>query len=69
MATIVLRDGFVTTEFVELVGRDERADDEERLRSLKGELADRVIAAPPKRLRLAGLRTGLERNSSMFPTR
>ena len=46
-ATMTLRDGFVTAEFIDLAGRDERtAAEAERLRVLKGELADRVIAAP-----------------------
>lgn len=45
---LVLRDGFVTDEFVDLAGRDVRTDAEEaRLTELKGALRDRVLAAEP----------------------
>jgi hypothetical protein len=46
--TLLLREGFVTDEFVDLArteGRD--ADEERRLDSLKQELADRVMASQP----------------------
>jgi hypothetical protein len=46
-ATMIVREGFVSEEFVELAGRGERsARQEDRLRALKTELAGRVIAAP-----------------------
>lgn len=46
-ATLVLRDGFVTDEFVDLVGTAERdAQQERRLDALKRALADRVMARP-----------------------
>jgi hypothetical protein len=46
--TLVLREGFVTDEFIDLArteGRD--ADQERRLDVLKRELADRVMSSPP----------------------
>jgi hypothetical protein len=43
--TLLLREGFVTDEFTDLAGRDDRGDeDERRLTALKRELADRVLA-------------------------
>jgi hypothetical protein len=46
-ATLVLRDGFVTDEFVDLARTDDRTDDQEqRLDALKLELARRVMASP-----------------------
>jgi hypothetical protein len=46
-ATLLLRDGFVTDEFVDLAGRAARSDAEERrLDSLKADLARRLLAAP-----------------------
>jgi hypothetical protein len=45
-ATLVLRDGFVTEEFIDLVQKDNRTDDEEsRLDVLKAQLAQRVMTA------------------------
>ena len=45
--TLVLRDGFVTPEFIDLARTDDRSDEEERrLDALKLELADRVMSAP-----------------------
>jgi hypothetical protein len=45
--TLVLRDGFVTDEFIELARRDDRTPDQERrLDALKSELADRLMAHP-----------------------
>jgi hypothetical protein len=45
--TLVLRDGFVTEEFIALARRDERTPEEEaRLDALKLQMADRVLAAP-----------------------
>ena len=47
VATLTLRDGFVTPEFLDLAGRDTRTrDEEDRLTGLKAELADRTMAAP-----------------------
>jgi hypothetical protein len=44
--TLLLREGFVTDEFIGLAGRDRRTDDEEtRLDQLKAELARRLLAA------------------------
>lgn len=44
--TLVLRDGFVTEEFIDLAGSPERDDDEEsRLDQLKAQLAHAVMAA------------------------
>lgn len=51
LALLILRDGFVTEEFVELVARDDREDEEDaRLVRLKLELADRVMRAPADRV-------------------
>jgi hypothetical protein len=44
--TLVLRDGFVTGEFIDLAQTDDRTDAQEsRLDELKAELAQRVMAA------------------------
>lgn len=44
--TLLLRDGFVTDEFIDLAGKDERTEPEEaRLDVLKAGLARRVMAA------------------------
>ena len=46
-ATLVLRDGFVTDEFIDLARTEDRsADQERRLDALKLELAERVMARP-----------------------
>jgi hypothetical protein len=46
-ATLVLRDGFVSDEFIDLARAPSRSDVEEaRLDALKVELADRVMAVP-----------------------
>ncbi len=43
---LLLRDGFVTEEFIDLAQKDDRTDNEEsRLDVLKAELAQRVMAA------------------------
>lgn len=45
--TLALRDGFVTSEFIDLARRPDRTEeDEERLDILKREMASRVMAAP-----------------------
>jgi hypothetical protein len=45
--TLLLRDGFVTEEFIDLAGKPERTEsDESRLDELKAQLAQRVMAAP-----------------------
>ena len=45
--TLLLREGYVTDEFIELARRPERGDEEERrLTLLKREMAERVMAAP-----------------------
>jgi hypothetical protein len=45
--TAVLREGFVTEEFIALVDREQRTDAERaRLEILKGELAERLLGAP-----------------------
>lgn len=45
-ATLLLRDGFVTEEFIDLAQKDNRtADEESRLDELKAQLAQRVMAA------------------------
>ena len=45
--TLVLRDGFVSDEFIELARTEGRAADQEaRLDALKRDLADRVMAPP-----------------------
>ena len=44
--TLLLRDGFVTEEFIDLAQKDDRTDeDESRLDELKAQLAQRVMAA------------------------
>jgi hypothetical protein len=44
--TLVIRDGFVTEEFIDLAQNDDRTDDEElRLDELKAQLAQRVMSA------------------------
>jgi hypothetical protein len=44
--TLLLRDGFVTEEFIDLAQKNNRTDDDEsRLDVLKAELAQRVMAA------------------------
>lgn len=46
-ATLVLREGFVTGEFIDLARTEERTTEQERrLDALKLELADRVMARP-----------------------
>lgn len=46
-ATLLLRDGFVTDEFIDLARTESRSDDEERrLDELKAQLAERVMATP-----------------------
>ncbi|EKF24111.1 hypothetical protein C731_1871 [Mycolicibacterium hassiacum DSM 44199] len=45
--TVLLRDGFVTAEFIELARTEDRTDEQERrLDALKEQLAERVLAAP-----------------------
>ena len=45
--TLELRDGFVTEEFIDLARTDERTrEQEQRLDTLKQEMADRVMATP-----------------------
>jgi hypothetical protein len=45
--TLVLREGFVSDEFIDLARTEERTDaQEERLTALKWEMADRVMARP-----------------------
>ena len=44
-ATLTLRDGFVTDEFIDLTRTEQRsADQERRLDLLKGKMAERVMA-------------------------
>jgi hypothetical protein len=46
-ATLLLRDGFVTDEFIDLARADDRTDEQEsRLDELKTQLAHRVMAMP-----------------------
>jgi hypothetical protein len=46
-ATLLLRDGFVTDEFIDLARTENRtADQEDRLDELKAQLAHRVMSAP-----------------------
>ncbi|MGH3970153.1 MAG: hypothetical protein ACRDTV_19050 [Mycobacterium sp.] len=46
-ATLLLRDGFVTDEFIDLAGKSDRSEAEEtRLDGLKAALARRLLAAP-----------------------
>ena len=45
--TVVLREGYVTDEFIELTRKEEpTADDERRLEVLKRDMADRLMSAP-----------------------
>ena len=45
--TLVLRDGFVTDEFIDLARAQERTENQERrLDLLKREMAERVLARP-----------------------
>jgi len=45
-ATLIIRDGFVTEEFIDLAQKDARTDEEEsRLDDLKAQLAQRVMTA------------------------
>jgi hypothetical protein len=45
--TLILREGYVTEEFLDLAGRlDRESSDERRLTVLKAEMADRVRSAP-----------------------
>ena len=45
--TLELRDGFVSEEFIDLARTDERTpEQEQRLDTLKQEMADRVMATP-----------------------
>ncbi len=45
-ATLIIRDGFVTEEFIDLAQKDVRTDEEEsRLDDLKAQLAQRVMTA------------------------
>ena len=47
LATLALREGFVTDEFIDLARTEQRtADQERRLDILKREMADRVMARP-----------------------
>ena len=47
VATLLLRKGFVTAEFIDLAGKSDRTQTQEaRLDQLKAELAQRVLAAP-----------------------
>ena len=49
--TLVLRDGFVTDEFLDLARAEERsAEQESRLDELKREMAERVLAQPAERV-------------------
>jgi hypothetical protein len=46
-ATMLLRDGFVTEEFIDLARAENRTDEQERqLDALKAQLAQRVMATP-----------------------
>ncbi|HTF11608.1 MAG TPA: hypothetical protein VK659_25875 [Asanoa sp.] len=46
-ATLLLRDGFVSEEFIDLARAENRTDEQEqRLDELKAQLAQRVMAAP-----------------------
>ena len=47
--TLLLREGFVSAEFIDLAGTSQRTEAEEsRLDELKAQLADRVMAAPAR---------------------
>jgi hypothetical protein len=49
--TLLLREGFVTEEFIDLARKDGRTDDEDaRLETLKAELAARVMGADASRV-------------------
>lgn len=53
-ATLAVRDGFVTDEFVDLARAEHRTPEQEaRLTALKGEMAERVMAAPADAVYLA----------------
>jgi hypothetical protein len=46
-ATLLLRPGFVTTEFIDLAGKSDRSQTEElKLDQLKAHLAQRIMASP-----------------------
>lgn len=46
-ATVALRPGYVTEEFIELTRREDRtAPEERRLSAMKAQMAERVMAAP-----------------------
>jgi hypothetical protein len=46
-ATLLLREGFVTDEFIDVAGKPDRNEAEEtRLDQLKAQLAERLLAAP-----------------------
>jgi hypothetical protein len=48
-ATLLLREGFVTDEFMDLAGKPDRNEHEEkRLDELKAQLADHLLAAPAR---------------------
>jgi hypothetical protein len=50
-ATLLLRDGYVTNEFIDLARAENRTDaHESRLAELKAQLAQRVMATPPTEL-------------------
>ena len=50
-ATLLLRPGFVTDEFIDLAGKSDRSDAEEtHLDELKADLARRVLAAPAEQV-------------------
>jgi hypothetical protein len=49
--TLLLRDGFVTEEFIDLARAEARdADQDRRLTTLKQQLAERVMARPAKQV-------------------
>ncbi len=53
-ATLAVRDGFVTDEFIDLARTEPRTPEQEtRLTALKAEMADRVMAAPADAVYLA----------------
>jgi hypothetical protein len=50
-ATLLLRNGYVTDEFIDLARTEKRTDEQEsRLDELKAQLAQRVMATPPTEL-------------------
>jgi hypothetical protein len=54
-ATLALREGFVSDEFIDLARMQERDDDQElRLDALKREMAERVMARPAREVYDAG---------------